>query len=283
MFPTRSYSSLRRAKFISSSRHYCVLSSAHNKRIMEMKNNYALFNSIAKDYPEGTYLGILDGKLVATADSYSRIADKLGCKLVELYLMSNKVIDENEVHVIPSPFRVGSKTIPHEMPKSLLIEMEINKGLKAAPLEWKEVAKPYPQELIEDTSLDRAFVKMRWVYGDRPYCTFAVSNFSDSHCYPMTFLVDTSSPCNYIKDNIFHLLNPNLTTAEGEKVLYIHGKPFKFSRAPHGVHNNVNILGIAAFLELPIFFDVFRQSLNNGVSIVYEEGRVTEADIRLME
>jgi len=79
------------------------------------------------------------------------------------------------------------------------------------------------------------------------------------------------------------LLNPNLTTVEGEKVLYIHGKPFKFSRAPLGVHSNVNILGIAAFLELPLFFDVFRQSLNNGVSIIYEEGRITEADKRLME
>jgi hypothetical protein len=251
---------------------------------MEMKNNYALFNSIAKDYPEGTYLGILDGKLVATADSYSRIADKLGCKLVELYLMSNKIRDENEVHVIPSPFRVGSRSCLNEFPKALLIEMEKGvSSVKAASLDWKEVAKPYPEELIEDSLLDRSFVKMRWVFGDRPYCTFAVSNFSDSHCYPMTFLVDTSSPCNYIKDNIFHLLNPNLTTVEGEKVLYIHGKPFKFARAPLGVHNNVNILGIAAFLELPAFFEVFRHSLNNGDSIVYEEGRITDADKRLME
>jgi len=244
-----------------------------------MKNNYALFNSIAKNYPEGTYLGILDGKLIATADSYTRIADKLGCKLVELYLMSNKVRDENEIHVIPSPFRVGSKTIPHEMPESLLIEMGVKKELTS--LDWKEIAKPYHNELIEDTSIDRNFVKMRWVFGDRPYCTFAVSNFGDSHCYPMTFLVDTSSPCNYIKDNIFHLLNPNLTMVGGEKVLYIHGKPFKFRRAPLGVYSN--ILGIAAFLELPLFFEEFRHSLKKGEAIIYEEGRTTDAEIGLME
>lgn len=174
MFPTRRTFSLLRKTYSSSLRCNSILVTAHNKRILQMKNNYALFNSISKDYPEGTYLGILDGKLVATADSYSRIADKLGCKLVEcmcrfihfilstlnerfvfvlcriivtyniiVYLMSNK--SEDEVHVIPSPFRVGCRSSPIECPQ--ISEPE---SAYLPALDWREVAKAYPNELLED-------------------------------------------------------------------------------------------------------------------------------------
>lgn len=121
-------------------------------------------------------------------------------------------INENTVHVIPSPMKYSQHP---------------SQELNMANLDWKEVAKPYHDELIEDVCVnfllifctdfkglvDRNFAKIRWVSKSmRPYCTFAVSNDLDSYFFPMTFFVHTGSSRNYIKKSLFHLINPGKIT-----------------------------------------------------------------------
>jgi hypothetical protein len=237
-----------------------------------MKKNYLVFHSISKDYPSGTYIGILNGQVVATADSYSGVADRLGCLRVELYL---------RLSVPPCISEIDYSCQSNNLPEFLVKDNGSPPVTEKSYLDWKEVAKPFPNELLEDSDLDRNFVKMRWVQ-DHPYCTIAVSNTSDSPCYAMTFLLDTSNKSNSVKDAIFHLLSSHLTKT-GEKVLYIQGKRFNFGQSTKRGISNVNILGIDAFLELPRFTTQFCQAVKAGTSITYEEGRTSEDEQSLLE
>jgi hypothetical protein len=243
--------------------------SSHNRRILEVKKNYSFFKAISKNYPAGTYIGILNGQLVATGESYTHVADNVGCRRAELYLKSSH---ESGDHFISLS----------TLPESLIIDSGSEYCLGKTCMDWSDVAKPFLNELLEDGEMDRNFVKVRWVK-DHPFCTIAVSNSQESPCYAMTFLVDSSKSTNSVKDLVFGVIGGNLTLA-GEKVLFIQGKRFSFLQSDHRGFSNVNILGSGAFLELPLFSSQFWHSLQDGgTGIPREEGRISEDDQSLFE
>jgi len=179
--------------------------------------------------------------------------------------------------IIPTVVRrVGHED---EEPQVIVIEPEQQQQVASGKLQlgWKSVAHPYLRELEPIVSLDRFWHTIRFVGPEtRPYVTIATSFNENSVCFPMTFFIDTGSPINFIKRSAFDFINATEKRDTGQKVLYIGGNRFLFSKpSVDSTHNNINLLGTDALSKLLFLF----QSLPQGYKdlcdnkIVVEEGR----------
>jgi len=204
----------------------------------ECKKNQKFYTEVSRLYPKGRYLGVVNQQVVSEGNSKFEVERET----MEEFLKSTGGVYPE---VIPTVVRrVGFED---EQPQVIAIEV---KQVAFHPsgtvkLDWKSVAVPANTELEPNISLDRFWHNMRFVGPDkRPYITLAASFRKDSVCFPMTFLIDSGSPANFIKESAFDNIPASLKGDTGEKVLFIGGEQLFFLKPPsNSVHSNINILG----------------------------------------
>jgi len=232
----------------------------------ECKKNQKFYTEVSGLYPKGRYLGVVNQQVVAEGNSKLEVERET---MEEFLKCTGGVYPE----VIPTVVRrVGFED---EQPQ--VIDIEVKQvtfhPLVTVKLDWKSVAVPAKTELEPRISLDRFWHNIRFVGPDqRPYITLAASFQKDSVCFPMTFLIGSGSPANFIKESAFDNIPALLNGDTGEKVLYIGGERIFFLKPPATIHSNINILGTPTLHLL----DYILKSYHSAVVMLKAKPKVEE-------
>jgi len=238
----------------------------------EYKINEEAYWKIRNELPKGKTVGFVDGKIVAVGDNYNHVYDQTMFEVI--YNNGGEVPQFNSCFVTI----VGRE---NEEPQVIVVEVPqiAFHSSQVTHLSWSEVAKPVSEEWLpsKETNWTLRFIGAY----SRPYVTLPVTiKKSSVITSPVTFLIDTGSPTNFLKTSVF-IAHSGLPVGEqGNTNLWINEQSFRFScSSPQSVHGNINLLG-TDFLQknpklLHMLADAYSkgQHLKNLSTSLWEEGR----------